>query len=433
MRKKLVILTISLCALLLILNNYVIAQPTQKQLEVFRSAKTVRVLVNQSYGDAKDVSLPFKDVTKRLLGYAGIRIASADSKTYDITIKIQAQGQVKGTYYLNQYHYSGASLSGSISFISQDCPPYKKAFSVDIYPPTIITSKYPTPSSAPFKGAFYESGSFLSKFIEMIGVVYGKNCIVMASLSDKDWRLRSNAAEILGSKRDPEIIKPMIEALNDKKSLVRRNAAEAMGDIDDPMVIEALIVALRDIDYDVRRLASDSLAKIGKSTVEPLIVAMKNKNYKIQEGAIEALERMPMFAGIRDRRAVMPLIDKLKDTNPYIRKLAARALGSVGGSGSLYETGDPRAVEPLISALQDENSDVREAAAQALGPTGDPHAVEPLISALKDEDHFVRVRAAQALRGIKARLTSSSNGFGEDYLKWQKWWEENKEKLLKKK
>ena len=66
-KQKLIIILIFLCALLIILNNYVIAQPTKEQIEAFRSAKTVRIIVKQSYNEAKGVSLPFKNVAQATL------------------------------------------------------------------------------------------------------------------------------------------------------------------------------------------------------------------------------------------------------------------------------------------------------------------------------------------------------------------------------
>ena len=67
--------------------------------------------------------------------------------------------------------------------------------------------------------------------------------------------------------------------------------------------------------------------------------------------------------------AVEPLIKALGDSDYRVREGAAEALGTIG---------DGRAVEPLIRALNDANGDVREGAAGALGKIGEP-AVEPLI------------------------------------------------------
>ena len=78
-------------------------------------------------------------------------------------------------------------------------------------------------------------------------------------------------------------------------------------------------------------------------------------------------------------------------------------------------------VKRLIVALSDPDASVREKTAWSLGRIGDKAAVEPLITALKDQDNWVRMKSARALELI------TNKDFGEDSVKWQKWWEENKE------
>ncbi|MCD5397553.1 HEAT repeat domain-containing protein, partial [candidate division NPL-UPA2 bacterium] len=85
----------------------------------------------------------------------------------------------------------------------------------------------------------------------------------------------------------------------------------------------------------------------------------------------------------------------------------------------------PRVVEPLIASLRDEDPHVRRSAARALGKIGDPRAVGPLIAALKDEDSNVRKSAAESLKKI------TEKAFGKYPVKWQEWWEENKEAFLR--
>jgi hypothetical protein len=47
-----------------------------------------------------------------------------------------------------------------------------------------------------------------------------------------------------------------------------------------------------------------------------------------------------------------------------------------------------------------------------------------LIAALKDKDSRVRESAAFALEGITGTL------LGNDQVRWEKWWEQNKDKIL---
>jgi len=96
---------------------------------------------------------------------------------------------------------------------------------------------------------------------------------------------------------------------------------------------------------------------------------------------------------IKDKRAVEPLIEVLRDEYFVIRKYACWALGEIGGVG---------AVDPLIEVLRgDSDNGVRKYAAEALGKIKDKRAVEPLTEALReDSDEFVRIVAARALGEI---------------------------------
>ena len=64
---------------------------------------------------------------------------------------------------------------------------------------------------------------------------------------------------------------------------------------------------------------------------------------------------------------------------------------------------DPRAVEPLIAALSDESERVRTKAALALGELGDPRAVKPLEELLNDEQEELRRAAKAALEKLRGK------------------------------
>jgi hypothetical protein len=52
-------------------------------------------------------------------------------------------------------------------------------------------------------------------------------------------------------------------------------------------------------------------------------------------------------------------------------------------------------------------------------------AVESLITALRHKDEIVRMNASEALKEITGK------DFGDDPLKWQRWWDQNKEQFLR--
>lgn len=149
----------------------------------------------------------------------------------------------------------------------------------------------------------------------------------------------------------PIPLQPFLDALRSKHSGVRRRAADDLGEIGDPRAIELLIVALKDADKQVVEGAAEALVKFGAPAIEQLINLLKDKQWEVVAKAVEILGK------IGDFRAVEPLNAVLKDSGIGVRQLAAEALGKLG---------DNRAVEPLIFALEDKDSDVRSRAATAL-------------------------------------------------------------------
>lgn len=93
---------------------------------------------------------------------------------------------------------------------------------------------------------------------------------------------------------------------------------------------------------------------------------------------------------------------------------------------ALGEIKDSRAVRPLIASLKDAPTLCRWNSPQgsALEKIGKP-AVGPLIAALKDEDNDFRSEVARVITKITGK------DFGENLIKWQKWWKENRRDFLK--
>ncbi len=233
------------------------------------------------------------------------------------------------------------------------------------------------------------------------------------ALKDEDLDVRGAAAEALGKLGDSRAVEPLISALKDKESYVLieygeerrktnvcRAVVHALGKLRDPRAVDPLIKTLKNKDSFLREEAAKALSKLrwkpdnredevwywigkdnwdkviflGTEAVEPLINALKDKDWDVREAVAEALGKSGSTA-LGDSRAVEPLINALKHEHWRVREAAAEALGNLG---------DSRAVEPLINALKDEDYGVQEIAAEALGKIGDPRVVKPLIKALKD-------------------------------------------------
>jgi HEAT repeat protein len=153
---------------------------------------------------------------------------------------------------------------------------------------------------------------------------------------------------------------------------VRQYAAYLLGQAKNPRAIQPLIEALADFDKSVREQATLALSSIGKSAIEPLAGAMKEKKWETRYRAAEALGK------IADEKAVQPLIQALKDNRDHVRYMAAKGL---------RELGDSEAIEPMVILLKDENKYVRMMAARALGTIGGKKVNIALKNALETEEN----------------------------------------------
>jgi HEAT repeat protein len=127
---------------------------------------------------------------------------------------------------------------------------------------------------------------------------------------------------------------------------------------------------------------------------------------------VRAADRL---ADLKDPRTVEPLVAKLEDWEPRVRKAAAEVLGRIG---------DARTVEPLVAALADKDEGVRDAAAEALHLIDRSweeleaarRAVPRLLAALIDEDSEVCYAAAEALDRIDPNWASEAAKRGDSSL-----------------
>ena len=228
---------------------------------------------------------------------------------------------------------------------------------------------------------------------------------LIAALEDEELRVRAAAAEALVKIGAPAV-EPLIAALEDEELRVRAAAAEALGQIGDARAVAPLIAALKDTDKYVRKAATEALGKIGAPAVESLSAALKDTDKYVRKAAAYALGE------IKDPRAVEPLIAALRDSD--VREAAAEALDRLGWKPGKDESAGwywmakcewekcvalgASAVAPLIAALKDTDKYVRKAAAEALGQIGEVRAIEPLITSLRStDDPYTRSDVAQAL------------------------------------
>jgi len=101
----------------------------------------------------------------------------------------------------------------------------------------------------------------------------------------------------------------------------------------------------------VRGIATEALLKIGEAAVAPLAAALRSQASAVRRIAAEALGKLG------GERTVAALIPALSDKDSAVRGIAAEALGRLA---------DERAVGPLTAVLWDPHAEVRRIANKAL-------------------------------------------------------------------
>lgn len=192
-------------------------------------------------------------------------------------------------------------------------------------------------------------------------------------------------------------VQGLIDALEHEDFIVRKEATRALKYMGDQRAVPALIKSMEYEDWHskfsvlstVRANAAEALGKIqSREAVIPLIERLEDSDAEVRWKAAEALGR------IGEDESLEPLIYALNDSDGDVRKQAARALG---------ELDDPMAVDALIEALSDRDWPVRKNAATSLGRIGDERALKPLLNALDDKDIDVRRHAIGALVKMKSK------------------------------
>jgi HEAT repeat protein len=211
--------------------------------------------------------------------------------------------------------------------------------------------------------------------------------VLIENFNSQDVDVKADSVKALVEAGEPAV-GPLIQALDSKDPEIRENAAITLGKIKDERAIDPLIKLLTDEEWEVESAATNALVGIGKPAVEPLIKILQDKN----EDVFLHMKVIAVLAGIKDERAIQPMIQALKE-EPELDADLGYNLGLMG---------EP-AVEPLIQVLDDEDPRVRVRAAEALGRIGDKRAIDPLTDALNDKDETVRTFAKIGLKSVEAQ------------------------------
>ncbi len=179
-------------------------------------------------------------------------------------------------------------------------------------------------------------------------------------------------------------LKKLLSNLNDTDASKRRSAAEALAEGDE-RVIYPLIKALRDDNFGVQDAAMRSLMEIRNESTVYMVLPLLREDSFLRNTALIILKEMGKIA--------VPLFRIMtKDQDDDVRKFVLDLIYEIQ-----YCDYPEDIIEMLIS---DANANVRASAAKALGMLQHRDAITQLIHALKDEE-WVCFSALEALTEFK--------------------------------
>jgi HEAT repeat protein len=244
----------------------------------------------------------------------------------------------------------------------------------------------------------------------------------LARLADIDPAVRRVALFELADLEDAALLPVFLASLRDDPAPeVRREAAAVLASWEQDEVVEALCTALLDAAEPVRAQAAQSLSELKQPSSgyvlrrwamrpEPCVrraVLRGLRELRFADAfdpAMEALaarqaevrfEAVAVLGWLKDARALASLAAlAARDAQAEVRRAAIGALGFASPA-------DASIVEALVAALSDNAWQVREEAATTLGKLGVVAAREPLVTALDDAYWQVRLRATRALGQLR--------------------------------
>ncbi len=172
-------------------------------------------------------------------------------------------------------------------------------------------------------------------------------------------------------------IERLIRALQHRDWHIRMDAVEALGSMGDERAVPSLIECLKDESKHVRREAAIALGALGdKRAIEPLIHALKSEWDDSETPFIEAIEHLG------ERTSIQPLIKAYKYRSKWVRGEEDESLGKIQ---------DVIRTEPTVTVLRDEEKTL-EWESELLQRIGDAREIEPIIEALNYETALSRWR-----------------------------------------
>lgn len=205
--------------------------------------------------------------------------------------------------------------------------------------------------------------------------------VLIGCLGDINDQVRARAASALGRLGDrravPDLIRMM---LSDPVPYVRIQVVRALGALGDPRALHYLIDALKDGEWWVRIRVVEALEQLGDQAIEPLQLALEDRDTEVRARAAMTLERLG---------ALDALVARLADLDAGAREM-------------LLVAGQAGVVEILIEALEHSDERIRFVIVEILGEIRNPAVAVALMARLdKEADPRIRAGVVRALANLQ--------------------------------
>lgn len=213
-------------------------------------------------------------------------------------------------------------------------------------------------------------GEYIGKLFRDKITPFGLRNIIdhLYNLKEEDLK---NLILLLGYIKDPVLEKTIVKFIGNPN--IRSEVINVLVKYGKD-IIPLLIEKLRDEDIEIRLSAVIALGRIGDSSAVPyLIETLEDEDLAVvSAGAL---------AKIGDRRAFEPLINMLKNPNPYIRQAVISALNSLG---------HPEMLRKIKELLRSENPWEKESAIKIAGYFGYEECKEEIFNLIEEENEEIR-------------------------------------------
>ena len=148
--------------------------------------------------------------------------------------------------------------------------------------------------------------------------------LLIPLLDHSSWRVRGQAADIIGEIGDASAVGRLLAMLGDTEPDVRIKAVKALGNIKHADAFQPLTEMIRDPSWIVRLQVAKTLGCIGGSqAVPPLVELLSDLRWQVREAAVQSISSLGRMASpallkvlllMRDRYAREQVIAELQST-----------------------------------------------------------------------------------------------------------------------